>query len=90
MEIANTIFHWNQENNFKIKKLFTFYHKNMHFVLEFCSAGYFSKDGGLGACVPCPRGSYQPNPKGSSCIMCPSGMTTVDDGASSSTQCKAG
>jgi len=57
---------------------------------EYCAAGYFATEGGLAACVPCPRGSYQPHPKGINCIQCPSGTNTVDDGSTSLSDCKVG
>ena len=63
-----------------------------------CSAGYCGLEvnqyaqqvcsEGQGApCIPCPRGSYKPQPNISACTLCPPGKSTRNEGSLTSASC---
>ncbi|EDO26715.1 predicted protein, partial [Nematostella vectensis] len=60
--------------------------KSQDMCLEICSSGSYSPQG-VGGCLPCFQGTYQPNSKAKSSIQCPPGTTTVKEGSTSASQC---
>ncbi|XP_077142754.1 signal peptide, CUB and EGF-like domain-containing protein 2 isoform X3 [Ranitomeya variabilis] len=52
-----------------------------------CSPGEFSSDG-FRPCVPCPLGTYQPEPGRKSCVPCGGGLTTKHSSATSFHDCE--
>ncbi|CAL1527991.1 unnamed protein product [Lymnaea stagnalis] len=52
-----------------------------------CSQGQQPNSLGNG-CVPCPKGTYQPNPDQPSCLPCMSGYSTRDTGAQNQSMCE--
>ncbi|XP_048581258.1 signal peptide, CUB and EGF-like domain-containing protein 2 [Nematostella vectensis] len=63
--------------------------KGISFLAEICAAGSYSPQG-VGGCLPCCQGTYQPNSKAKSSIQCPPGTTTVKAGSTSASQCYQG
>lgn len=51
-----------------------------------CAPGTYSQTG-VGPCLPCPKGRYQPSRKQTSCLLCGSGKSTYGEGASTLKQC---
>ncbi|XP_069596199.1 signal peptide, CUB and EGF-like domain-containing protein 2 isoform X2 [Ranitomeya imitator] len=52
-----------------------------------CSPGEFSSDG-FRPCVPCPLGTYQPEPGRTSCVSCGGGLATKHSSATSFHDCE--
>ncbi|KAE9553170.1 hypothetical protein FO519_003609 [Halicephalobus sp. NKZ332] len=53
-----------------------------------CPAGSYSvASGGVGSCLPCPKGFYQESFGTSTCQPCPPGTTTLEEGASTRFYC---
>jgi hypothetical protein len=58
-----------------------------------CPAGYYCPSGTI-APIPCPVGTYQPNPSSTSCLTCPAGyycdVLGIDDTVILTKTCAAG
>ncbi|XP_069112079.1 sushi, von Willebrand factor type A, EGF and pentraxin domain-containing protein 1-like isoform X2 [Argopecten irradians] len=55
---------------------------------ERCNPGTYNSESGLHPCVPCPVGTFQPNPGSLSCILCSNNMTTPLSGAITGDTCQ--